>query len=225
MTARLLAVRGLTDPDEASRFLNPSLDQLLRSLQACRLGAAVDRLEKAIANRERISVHGDYDVDGITSTVILRRALELLGGDVTHFIPERLTDGYGLQPGTIDRLQAEGVKLIVSVDCGIRGAEAARRAREPLRRGPDHHRPSRTGRRAARLLCGGESQASRLHLSRQEPRRRRRGAQAGAGTLSPGGEVGVAPGFREDRLDRHAARMSCRWWARTASSPRSAWRC
>ena len=75
-------------------------------------------------------MHGDYDVDGITSTVILRRALELLGADVGHFIPERLTDGYGLQPGTIDRLHAEGVKLIVSVDCGIRGAEAARRARE-----------------------------------------------------------------------------------------------
>ena len=75
-------------------------------------------------------MHGDYDVDGITSTVILRRALELLGADVGHFIPERLTDGYGLQPGTIDRLHAEGVKLIVSVDCGIRAPEAARRARE-----------------------------------------------------------------------------------------------
>ena len=62
--------------------------------------------------------------------MILRRALELLGADVGHFIPERLTDGYGLQPGTIDRLHAEGVKLIVSVDCGIRAPEAARRARE-----------------------------------------------------------------------------------------------
>src|SRR5688500_11068335 len=129
VTARLLAIRGLTDPDEASRFLNPSLDQLYDPFRLAGLEAAADRLEKAIAGRERISVHGDYDVDGITSTVILRRALELLGADVTHFIPERLTDGYGLQPGTIDRLHAEGVKLIVSVDCGIRAAEAARRAR------------------------------------------------------------------------------------------------
>ena len=130
VTARLLAMRGLTDPDEASRFLNPSLDQLYDPFRLAGLGCAVDRLMTAIVNRERISVHGDYDVDGITSTVILRRALELLGADVTHFIPERLTDGYGLQPATIDRLHAEGVKLIVSVDCGIRAAEAARRARE-----------------------------------------------------------------------------------------------
>jgi single-stranded-DNA-specific exonuclease len=129
-TARLLAMRGLTDPDEAARFLNPSLDQLYDPYRLAGLECAAERLMAAIANRERVAVHGDYDVDGITSTVILRRALELLGGDVTHFIPERLTDGYGLQPGTIDRLHAEGVRLIVSVDCGIRGAEAARRARE-----------------------------------------------------------------------------------------------
>ena len=91
---------------------------------------AVDRILGAIARRERIAIHGDYDVDGITSTVILRRALELLGADVVHFIPERLRDGYGLQPAAIERLHADGVALVVSVDCGIRGAEAARRARE-----------------------------------------------------------------------------------------------
>jgi single-stranded-DNA-specific exonuclease len=130
VTARLLASRGLTDPDQAARFLNPSLDQLHDPYRLAGLAAATERLLAAIAARERISVHGDYDVDGITSTVILRRTLELLGADVTHFIPERLTDGYGLQPGTIDRLHAEGVKVIVSVDCGIRGAEAARRARD-----------------------------------------------------------------------------------------------
>jgi single-stranded-DNA-specific exonuclease len=130
ITARLLAIRGLTDPDEASRFLNPTLEQLYDPFRLAGLECAADRLLKAITNRERIAVHGDYDVDGITSTVILRRALELLGGDVGHFIPERLTDGYGLQPGTIDRLHAEGVKLIVSVDCGIRAPEAARRARQ-----------------------------------------------------------------------------------------------
>jgi single-stranded-DNA-specific exonuclease len=130
VTARLLAIRGLTDPDEASRFLNPSLDQLYDPSRLAGLYCAADRMMTAIAARERIAVHGDYDVDGITSTVILRRAIELLGGNVGHFIPERLTDGYGLQPGTIDRLHAEGVKLIVSVDCGIRAPEAARRARD-----------------------------------------------------------------------------------------------
>jgi single-stranded-DNA-specific exonuclease len=91
---------------------------------------AVDRILAAMARRERIAIHGDYDVDGITSTVILRRALELLGADVVHFIPERLTDGYGLQPAAIERLHAQGVALAISVDCGIRGAEAAVRARE-----------------------------------------------------------------------------------------------
>ena len=130
VTARLLAIRGLTDPDEASRFMNPTLEQLYDPYRLAGLECAADRLLLAITNRERIAVHGDYDVDGITSTVILRRALELLGGNVGHFIPERLTDGYGLQPGTIDRLHAEGVKLIVSVDCGIRAPEAARRARQ-----------------------------------------------------------------------------------------------
>ena len=130
VTARLLAIRGITDPDEASRFMNPTLEQLYDPFRLAGLECAADRLLQAVSNRERIAVHGDYDVDGITSTVILRRALELLGADVGHFIPERLTDGYGLQPGTIDRLHAEGVKLIVSVDCGIRAPEAARRARQ-----------------------------------------------------------------------------------------------
>jgi len=91
---------------------------------------AVERILAAIARKERIAIHGDYDVDGVTSTVILRRTLELLGADVVHFIPERLKDGYGLQPAAIERLHADGVALVVSVDCGIRGAEAARRARE-----------------------------------------------------------------------------------------------
>lgn len=128
VTARLLAIRGLHDPDEARRFLAPSLDQLLDPFGLADMERAVVRLERAIAARERIAVHGDYDVDGITSTVILRRTLELLGGDVTHFVPERLRDGYGLQPATFDRLKAAGVQVVVSVDCGIRGAEAARHA-------------------------------------------------------------------------------------------------
>jgi single-stranded-DNA-specific exonuclease len=128
--ARLLCIRGFSDLDAASRFLKPSLDHLLDPMGLADMDRAVDRLLRAIANRERIAVHGDYDVDGITSTVILRRALELLGGEVTHFIPERLRDGYGLQPAALERLHAEGVHVVVSVDCGIRGADAADRARE-----------------------------------------------------------------------------------------------
>ena len=128
--ARLLVQRGLADPDEASRFLRPSLDHLHDPARLTGIDAAVTRLERAFATGERIVVHGDYDVDGISSTVILRRAMEMLGGNVGHFIPDRLKDGYGLLPSTIDRLHAEGAALLVSVDCGIRGHEAALRARE-----------------------------------------------------------------------------------------------
>jgi single-stranded-DNA-specific exonuclease len=130
VVARLLCQRGLSDPELADRFLNPSLDHLHDPMRLADMGVAVDRILAAIARKEKIAIHGDYDVDGVTSTVILRRALELLGGDVTHFIPERLKDGYGLQPVAIERLHADGVALVISVDCGIRGADAARRARE-----------------------------------------------------------------------------------------------
>ena len=130
LVARLLCQRGLSDPERASRFLSPTLDQLHDPLALTDMRRAVDRITAAIARRERIAIHGDYDVDGVTSTVILRRALELLGADVVHFIPERLKDGYGLQPAAMERLHADGVALVISVDCGIRAAEAARRARD-----------------------------------------------------------------------------------------------
>jgi single-stranded-DNA-specific exonuclease len=130
VVARLLCQRGLGDPEQAHRFLNPTLEHLHDPMALADMGVAVDRILGAIERRERIAIHGDYDVDGVTSTVILRRLLELLGADVVHFIPERLRDGYGLQPASVERLHAEGVVLIVSVDCGIRGADAARRARE-----------------------------------------------------------------------------------------------
>ena len=146
ITARLLCIRGITDVDAAKRFLKPSLEHLHDPFALADMASAVERILGAIANRERIAIHGDYDVDGVTSTVILRRALELLGGDVTHFIPERLRDGYGLQPAALDRLHADGVRLVVSVDCGIRGVEAARHARAL---GldliiTDHHEPDTT---------------------------------------------------------------------------------
>src|SRR6476660_8725406 len=130
IVARLLCQRGLSDPDLAARFLKPALDQLHDPALLADMPVAVDRIMAALARKERIAIHGDYDVDGVTSTVILRRALELLGGDVVHFIPERLRDGYGLQPVAIERLHADGVSLVISVDCGIRGADAALRARE-----------------------------------------------------------------------------------------------
>ena len=205
VVARLLVSRGHHDPDLAARFLRPSLDHLLDPWRLTDLAPAVERLLGAVARRERIVIHGDYDVDGVTSTVILRRTLELLGGDVSHFIPERLRDGYGLQPATIDRLHAAGARVIVSVDCGIRAPEAARRATElgvdliiTDHHEPDDQLPARAG--------GGQSQARRLQLSRQAPGRRRRRAQAGAGALPEDRPRGLAAGVRQDGGDRHARR-------------------
>src|SRR5262245_57939388 len=94
-TARLLCIRNLGDVDAARRFLSPRLEDLHDPFHLTDMAPAVDRILAAIGRSERIAVHGDYDVDGVTSTVILRRALELLGADVIHFIPERLRDGYG----------------------------------------------------------------------------------------------------------------------------------
>ena len=145
--ARLLAIRGhSTNRRSRSGFCTRRwIIYTIRSgLRTWR--AAVERILAALERKEKIAIHGDYDVDGITSTVILRRALELCGGDVVHFIPDRMKDGYGLQPETFDRLQADGVRLVISVDCGIRADEAARRAREL---GidliiTDHHEPGAT---------------------------------------------------------------------------------
>jgi len=144
--ARLLAIRGIDEPEAAHRFLHPSLDHLHDPFRLADMAPAVERILAAIERKEKIAIHGDYDVDGITSTVILCRALELFGATVIHFIPERLRDGYGLQPETFDRLHADGVKLVISVDCGIRGIEAARRAAE-LQIDlivTDHHEPGTT---------------------------------------------------------------------------------
>ena len=144
--ARLLCQRGFDTPETAGRFLGPDLSQLHDPYQLADMRVAVTRLQAAIARGEQIVIHGDYDVDGITATVILRRAIEMLGGMVTHFVPDRLKDGYGLQPVTIERLHARGAQVIVSVDCGIRASEAALRAREL---GvdliiTDHHEPEGT---------------------------------------------------------------------------------
>src|SRR5687767_4047235 len=128
ITALLLCIRWLGELDRARRFLSPRLDDLHDPFELADMAPAVERILGAIARRERIAIHGDYDVDGVTSTVILRRALELLGADVVHFIPERLRDGYGLQTPALDRLHADGVRLVISVDCGIRAADAARHA-------------------------------------------------------------------------------------------------
>src|SRR4029077_2414895 len=92
--------------------------------------AAIERIARAIRERERILIYGDYDVDGTSSVVMLTKAFELAGGIASYHVPHRLKDGYGMRPEVVEAAAAQGVKLIVSVDTGIRAAQVVRRANE-----------------------------------------------------------------------------------------------
>src|SRR6266567_5572281 len=130
VTARVLLSRGLQDPQSARRFLTPSMEHLHDPLLLTGMREAVDRLRAAIASREKILIYGDYDVDGTSSVVILKKAIELAGGSASFHVPHRLRDGYGMRAEVIERAAAMGVRLIVSVDTGIRALEVVRGARE-----------------------------------------------------------------------------------------------
>jgi single-stranded-DNA-specific exonuclease len=130
IAAGVLLNRGLSDPDAARRFLTPSLEHLHDPLLLTGMREAVERLRSAIQAKEKILIYGDYDVDGTVSVVILRKAIELAGGQASHHVPHRLKDGYGMRSEVIERAAAIGVRLIISVDTGIRALEVVRGARE-----------------------------------------------------------------------------------------------
>jgi single-stranded-DNA-specific exonuclease len=128
--AQALVRRGYGDPESARRFLSASPGDLNDPLLMRDMARAVERLERAVRSREKILIFGDYDVDGTTSVAMLMKAIELAGGAAAWHIPNRLTDGYGMRTEAIEKAAADGVRLIVSVDTGIRAAEAVRRASE-----------------------------------------------------------------------------------------------
>ena len=130
LTARLLVNRGIRDPHDAHRFLHPRFEYLHDPHLMKDMDRAIPLLWRALQEKKRIAVHGDYDVDGITSSLILKRALEMLGGRVSIHIPRRLEDGYGIQTGFVEECHRDGVGLLVTSDCGIRAFEACGRARE-----------------------------------------------------------------------------------------------
>ena len=130
ITARLLTQRGVSDPEAAAAFLEPSLDQLLDPFRLTGMRPAVERIRKAIADKEKILIYGDYDVDGTTATVLLLKTFEMLGGVADFHVPHRVREGYGMRADVIERAAREGVKLLISVDTGIREAEVVERARE-----------------------------------------------------------------------------------------------
>ncbi len=126
--ARVLARRGYQDADAARRFLSPSLEDLHDPFLLHGMREALARLRGAIAAGEKILLYGDYDVDGTTAVVILRKAIELAGGRSHAHVPHRFKDGYGLHPETIEQAAAERVRLLISLDTGVRATPAVRRA-------------------------------------------------------------------------------------------------
>ena len=141
LLARLLANRGVT-PDVASPWLEPSLRALPDPRQMTDMDAAVERTLRALDEGERIIVHGDYDVDGCTSTAVLVHFLRRVGADVGWYAPHRLRDGYGIQVHTMERLADEGAKLVITCDNGTSAHEAidAGNARGVDTLVIDHHR-------------------------------------------------------------------------------------
>ena len=130
LLAVLLAQRDITDPEQAARFLRPELNQLHDPYRMLGMKRAVERLRRAIHQQERILIYGDYDVDGTTGVVVLRKAIELAGGSADFHVPHRVKDGYGMRRDVIERAARDAVRLIVSVDTGIRETAVVQRANE-----------------------------------------------------------------------------------------------
>lgn len=141
--AELLLRRGISDPEEARRFLRPHLKQLEDPFCLTNLRQAVERVRQALKSDQQIVVLGDYDVDGVTSTVLLISILQRLGVEPAFIVPRRLEEGYGLSRNAIDRmLEEQKIDLLIAVDCGTNSTEEVAYLRE---RGidviiVDHHR-------------------------------------------------------------------------------------
>ncbi|MGA7400336.1 MAG: single-stranded-DNA-specific exonuclease RecJ [Candidatus Sulfotelmatobacter sp.] len=145
--ARLLIRRGLTDAESAARFLTPSVDHLHSPEQMTGLRCAVDRLDAAIERKDPILIYGDYDVDGTMAVIILKTAIELCGGTADFHVPHRIREGYDMRDDVIERAASAGIRLIISVDMGIRAfapAETAHRLGVDLIV-TDHHLPGPDG--------------------------------------------------------------------------------
>ena len=119
IVAKLLAIRGFHTPRDMDSFLSMESERLCNPFDLMDMEKGVLRIAKAVGNRERITIYGDYDVDGVTSVSTLYLYLTSLGADVSYYIPNRTTDGYGVTCAAIDSLAAEGTRLIITVDTGI----------------------------------------------------------------------------------------------------------
>src|SRR6516225_7988776 len=129
LLARLLILRGIKTADGSRAFLAPSSDQMHSPYLMRGMREAVERVSAAIVNKEQILIYGDYDVDGTTAIVILKTAIELCGGAADFHVPHRIKEGYGIKDDVIEQAADAGVKLVISVDTGIRAFQAAETAR------------------------------------------------------------------------------------------------
>ena len=141
--AKILASRGLDTKEKAEKFLTPSLEDLCDPYLLKDMGKGVDRIIRALREKEKIMVFGDYDVDGITAAALMFLVLNKLGAEVSYYLPNRLIEGYGLSEEGIIEAEKRGVTVIVSVDCGITAVKEVKFAKE---RGidtiiTDHHEP------------------------------------------------------------------------------------
>src|SRR5271167_85616 len=132
--ARLLLARGIADPAAADTFLNPSIEALLDPRLMLGMDIAVARIQQAVRASEPILIYGDYDVDGTTATVLLKTAIERIApvetpAIVTYHVPHRIREGYGMQTSVLAEHAAVGVRLVISVDTGIRAFAAAAEAK------------------------------------------------------------------------------------------------
>jgi single-stranded-DNA-specific exonuclease len=129
LVAQLLHNRGVGEVEPGEAFLNPSLSQLHDPSLLIGADRAARRIAKAVANDEPIVLYGDYDVDGITGVAILHACLRMVGARVSHYVPHRLEEGYGLNSEAVAKLIADGMKLLVTVDCGVTAVEPVAQAK------------------------------------------------------------------------------------------------
>ena len=123
--------RGYESPEDARRYLEPKLSNLHDPTLLPGVSEAADRIVKAIENGRRVTIYGDYDVDGVTSTAMLWHCLKLLGARVDYYIPSRMEEGYGLNEPAIRQLHEDDPeRLLISVDCGIASVHEAAVAKE-----------------------------------------------------------------------------------------------
>ncbi|MDO9230405.1 MAG: single-stranded-DNA-specific exonuclease RecJ [Syntrophales bacterium] len=128
--SRIIMSREICDPDVVRRYLSPSLQDLHNPFLMQDMKKAVDRLILAVYRNEKVVVYGDYDADGITSVVVLIHFLREIYPGATYHIPDRITEGYGLNRDAVERFRSQGIGLIVTVDCGIADHDAVAYARQ-----------------------------------------------------------------------------------------------